>query len=815
MSDERKDLGPGAASAPGPRPVATPVAAPVPAPAGPMVRRLVQPVSGEPVPSVATPLRTVGQFAPDSAHVRALGGTARPAPATGPRLDSRTVFEPVQIRLDSRTCRDLTRASKKEWLLTNGLGGYAMSTIAGLNTRRYHGLLVVPQRGVAHRAVVLSKMDEVLELPGGPVALDTNFYPGVVHPRGFENIESFSTYPFPSIVMAGPGWRLEKTIYLVHGDNTVVVSYRMLAASRARRGKKGKVAPGAAAGEPVDTILRAETAGEAAGVDQSGDDDGVPPLESLKLRVRPLFAFRDIHALSLENDRIQRAVGLRGYEQTGSVARFTPYAEWEPVYLVSPQATFVETSDWYKNMEYPQERYRGQDFREDLWSYGSYEYELRPGNTLSIACTLTPPEKRAPVWPEEREMERRGQILQQSPDDKPFARRLTLATEQFVVRRERDVVTVLAGYPWTVDNARDTLAALPGLFLVPGRFREAKSILRTYARALERGLLPNRLPDGAERLEFGSVDATLWFFVAIFKYLQYTGDFDFVKTELRIPMLETIRYYSEGTKYGIRVDADGMLRCGEPGMSLTWMDARVDDAPVTQRAGKPVEVNALWYNALRVMERLAVRFSIPSDMARFGRMADKLEENFVSVFWNQAAACLHDVVDYDGGDGRIRPNQLLAVSLPFPLLDSESAQSVVRVVTEKLLTPMGLRTLSQDDPDFHGVYDGDAKQRDVALHQGTVWAWWLGPYISALVKANGPAARVEAAKLIKPFEQHLMEDGLGHISEIFWGNAPHWPRGMPAHALAVAELLRAYVEDILGQTPGQKPNVQDSPLRRR
>jgi glycogen debranching enzyme len=257
-----------------------------------------------------------------------------------------------------------------------------------------------------------------------------------------------------------------------------------------------------------------------------------------------------------------------------------------------------------------------------------------------------------------------------------------------------------------------------------------------------------------------------------------------------------------------------MLRCGEPGMSLTWMDARVNDAPVTQRAGKPVEVNALWYNALRVMERLAVRFSIPSDMARFGRMADKLEENFLGVFWNQAAGCLHDVVDHGGGDGRVRPNQLFAISLPFPLLDSESAQSVVRVVTEKLLTPMGVRTLSPDDPDFRGVYDGDPKQRDGALHQGTAFAWLIGPYISALVKANGPAARADAAKLLKPFEQHLAEDGLGHVSEIFWGNAPHWPRGLPAHALAVAELMRAYVEDVLGQTPGQKPNVADSPLRR-
>jgi predicted glycogen debranching enzyme len=779
----------------------------------------------------------------ETAHVRALGGTARPAHAvSGPRFDNRAAFDPVQIRLDARTCRDLTRASKKEWLLANGIGGYAMSTVAGLNTRRHHGLLVAQMRPPIGRAVVLSKMDETLALPSGALALDTNFYPGVVHPRGFENIENFTLYPFPAITFAGSGWRLEKTIDLVHGENTVVVTYRMLPASRSRRvGKRGKA--GIAAGDSsggVAGIVEARDAAEsaaaakasaAAGLDpahaelahavaassaiEPADDGSLAPLESLTLRVRPLFAFRSADGLSEQNDRIDRNVGTRVHEIRGSIARFAPYANWDPVYLVCPQATFVEAPDWYKSVEYPQERYRGLEFRDDLWTYGYYEVELRAGEALTIACTLQPPERRAPVWMPERSMERRGQIIQNSPEDKPFVRRLVLASEQFLVRRDRDVGAVVAGYPWLGDRARDTLISVPGLFLVTGRFREAKSILRAYSRALERGLLPDRLPDAGARPQFGSVDATLWFFIAVFKYLQYTGDFDFVKTELRIPMLETIRYYSEGTRYGVRVESDGMLRSGEPGMALTWMDAMVDGQPVTQRAGKPVEVNALWYNALRIMERLAERFSIPNDMARFGRMADKLEENFLPVFWNERAGCLHDCVDLGGADASIRPNQLFAVSLPFPLLDSESAQSVVRVVTEKLLTPIGVRTLDPEHPDFKGVYDGDPQQRDAALHQGTVWAWLLGPYVSAFVKANGGAARVEAAKLLKPFEQHLAEDGLGQISEIFWGQAPHWPRGCPAHTAAVAEILRAYCEDVLGRIPGQKPNVGEPPLRNR
>jgi predicted glycogen debranching enzyme len=784
--------------------------------------RVSGPAGSSPTPTVsATPSRIGGADGrtPQTAHTRALGGPARPAHASGPRFDTRVAFDPVQIRLDPKTCRDLTRASKKEWLLANGLGGFSTSTVAGLNTRRYHGLLVAQMRPPLGRAVILSKMDETLVLPAGPLALDTNFYPGVVHPRGFEHIEGFSLYPFPSITFSGPGWKLEKTIHLVHGENTVVVSYRMLPATRPRRvGRRGKA--GAAAGDSgVDAGLGAAPSGSTDGASgstsASADDAAIAPYPSLTLRVRPLFALRPADQLSEQNARIDRTVGTRAHEVHGSIARFTPYPDWDPIYLVCPQAQFIEQPDWYKSVEYPQERYRGLEFRDDLWTYGYYEIELETGDALSIACTLHAPERKAMVWPPEREMERRGQLVVQSPDDKPFVRRLALATEQFFVRRDRDVGAVLAGYPWSADVTRDTLIGMPGLFLSTGRHREAKSLLRWYARALERGLLPDRLPDAGVRPQFGSVDATLWFFVAVFKYLQYTGDFDFVKTELRIPMLETIRYYSEGTRYGVRVESDGLLRSGEPGMALTWMDAIVDGKPVTQRAGKPVEVNALWYNALRIMERLAERFSIPNDMARFARMADKLEENFLPVYWNARAGCLYDCIDAGGADASIRPNQLFAVSLPFPLLDSESAQSVVRVVGDKLLTPMGLRTLDPEHPDFKGVYDGDPSQRDGALHQGTVWAWLLGPYVSALVKANGAAARVDAAKLLKPFEQHLLEDGLGHVSEIFWGNPPHWPRGRPEHMLATAEILRAYCEDVLARVPGQKPSVPEPALRSR
>jgi predicted glycogen debranching enzyme len=728
---------------------------------------------------------------PLSAHQRALGSGAVPVPPPPAKRTRPAAFDPVQIRVPEEECRDLARAAKKEWLLANGVGGYAMSTIVGLNTRREHGLLVAALNEPIGRAVVLAKMEETVQVPGASRALDTTYYPGVVHPRGFELCAAFSLYPFPTFVFAGRRWRIEKRVALVHGENTVVVTYRFLPPRPARRGQP--------------TLAEAAADGE----------EGRAPLDRVTLRVRPLFAFRGQRDLAEANERIQKSCGIRPLPNGGAVVRCTPYTEWDPVYLVCPDAGFVEAADWYKRVEYPQDRYRGLEFSEDLWSYGYYEAEIELGQTLTVTTTLHPPETHASHWSEAREVERLVQVMSRASDETPFARRLALAADQFVVRRQRDIPAVVAGYPFLADHVRDTLVALTGLTLVTGRFRDAKAILRAHARALERGLLPKRFPDGSTRPEYGSVDASLWFFIAIFKYLQYTGDFDFVRTEMRIPMLETMRYFEEGTRFGIRVDRDGLLTCGEPGLALTWMDARVGNHPINRRAGKPVEVNALWYNALKVMERLAERFSIPNDMARFARRAEQVEAHFLDAFWNPSTGCLNDVVDVQGSDEAIRPNQILAVALPFPLLDSESAESVVRVVIERLLTPLGLRTLDPGHPEYRGSYEGGEEDRQRASYQGTSWTWLLGPCISALVKARGGPGREQAVRLLEPVQRHLQDDGLGQLSELSWGNPPHWPRGCIAHAAAVGEVLRAYHEDILGRNPGTRPGLSSPSLRKR
>ncbi len=796
---------------------------------------------------------TSANVRPMSAHDRALGsGAMRFAPPPTQRI-SRAHFVPVQIRIGEDECHDLARAAKKEWLVTNGIGGYAMSTVVGLNTRREHGLLVAATRGLAGRNVVLSKMEETVVIPGATRSLDTTFYPGVVHPRGYELSSSFRLYPFPTFVFAGQRWRLEKHVALVHGQNTVVVTYRMQPlpkrrpdstrrpesayASGAAGGKApqptdgtganraaGTAAAGAAARENRGTAVQVTPTGApgtrgtatdpGANAPASADPGVTGPVESLKLRVRPLFAFRDVHQLGERNERIQKNFGSRGVGERGSVVRCTPYPNWEPVYLVCNEAAFVEGPDWYKRVEYPQDRYRGLDYSEDLWSYGYYEIDMHMGESLTIACTMHPPETHATQWSEEREVIRLAQVMAKAPDETPFARRLVLAADQFVVRRERDVPALIAGYPYLTDHVRDTLIAMPGLLLVTGRHRDAKTILRAYARALQKGLLPKRFYDGT-RPEYGNVDATLWFFVAVFKYLQYTGDFDFVRTELRLPLLEVMRYFQEGTRFGVRVDRDGLLQCGEPGIALTWMDARVGDQPVTRRDGKPVEMNALWYNALKIMERLAERFSIPNDMARFARRAEQVEASFYESFWNPDLGCLHDLVTSAGPDAGIRANQILAVSLPFPLLDSESAESVVHVVGEKLLTPIGLRTLEVAHPMFRPTYDGDENERARAAHQGTAWTWLLGAYVTALVKCRGESGRAEAARILDPVQRHLLDDCLGQVSEKSWGSAPHWPRGCPASAAGVGEVLRAYYEDVLGRNPGVRSPIVPPPLRRR
>ncbi|HMD50069.1 MAG TPA: amylo-alpha-1,6-glucosidase, partial [Bryobacteraceae bacterium] len=446
---------------------------------------------------------------------------------------------------------------------------------------------------------------------------------------------------------------------------------------------------------------------------------------------------------------------------------------------------------------------RGLDHREDLYSPLLLRFNLADSRTAIVIASTQQHQAVDARTLKTREIDRREKIVAQAPVDDVLVKALTAAADQFVVARG-DQNTVIAGYHWFTDWGRDTMIALPGLTLVTGRFEVARNILRAFARSMDRGMIPNRFPDAGETPEYNTVDATLWMFQAVWELLRYTGDYDFVRREMFAPLADSIGWHERGTRYGIRVDDDGLLHAGEPGVQLTWMDAKIGDWVVTPRAGKPVEIQALWYNALRVMEHLAFAFDQPDPAAHYRSLADRARASFEQRFWNEHDGCLYDVVHPTEGDRSIRPNQILAASLPHPLIEGEKARRVVDFVERELLTPYGLRTLSPRDPGYKGRCAGDMLARDAAYHQGTVWPWLLGPFLTAYVRVHGNDSQVlaRASRFLDPLREHLRQIGLGQIPEVFDGDPPHSPRGCIAQAWTVSEVLRVYVEGILQRKPG-------------
>ena len=650
------------------------------------------------------------------------------------------------IHLGPDITKDLSRALSREWLETNGLGGWASSTVAGAHTRRYHGLLVAATRPPVGRLVLLSRLDETLRLEHEQVDLGCCLFPGAVHPQGHRHLQSFALAPFPVFTYAFGDLCLRKTVAMLAGEQTTLVVYELLRA------------PG-----PLD------------------------------LELRPFYAGRDYHHLTHANDAL---CGPARFEH-GALS-FRPYQDQPEVHLLAPGAVFEPGPDWYYNFEYPREAERGLDSSEDLFTCGVLRRHLAPGEKLGILASTEDPRGRDAVALLALESKRRERS--KLPPDlgrDPLAAQLARAAGHFLVRRGANRHSIIAGYHWFTDWGRDTMIALPGICLTTGRHAEARSILQAFVEHVSEGMIPNRFPDAGEEPEYNTVDATLWFFVAVYQYLRHTDDYGFAHAELWPALQEIAEWHERGTRYGIRVEPDGLLRAGVEGVQLTWMDAKVGDWVVTPRQGKPVEINALWYNALRVSEHLAARFGEAEKVQRFGRRAEEVRERFEEAFWNEQTGCLFDVIDGETRDPAIRPNQIFALSLPFPLLSGARAGQVLEAVERHLLTPRGLRSLSREDPAYQPHYGGPPVQRDGAYHQGVVWAWLLGPFITALVRQHGPAGRRRARRIIEDLEPHLSEAGLGTISEIFDAEAPFTPRGCIAQAWSVAEILRAYAEDVL------------------
>jgi predicted glycogen debranching enzyme len=655
------------------------------------------------------------------------------------------------IRFSEDVCRNLD-AARREWLETNGIGGFASGTINGCNTRRYHGLLVAAIKPPVARFVLLSRFEETLTVNGRAYELSTNRYPGVVHPQGFRFLTQFRLDPFPIFTFNIDGIELEKTLFMVQGQNTTVAKYKLTGPS-----------------------------GES----------------SVELELRPLIAFRDYHSLTHENNAIDDKVDVEN-----ELLSIAPYQGLPSLYLANNASQVESTGHWYRNFEYEAERERGLDFQEDLFNACVLRFDL---NRKSLAVIIASTERQrvsAAEEYEQSEIVRRRQIVDQVPVKNDFITALATAADQYIVSRD-DQKSVIAGYHWFSDWGRDTMIALPGLTLPTGRFDVARSILRTFAQHVNQGMLPNRFPDAGETAEYNTVDATLWFFEAVRAFFAYTGDLAFVQQELYPVLTDIIDWHLRGTRYGIKLDAAGMLNSGEPGVQLTWMDAKVGDWVVTPRRGKPVEIQALWYNAICVMEELAARIGDDAARKRFNSMADRTKWSFNRLFWNDTGGYLYDVVNSGVPDASIRPNQIFAVSLPHSMLAADRAKQVVAVVQEHLLTAYGLRSLAPTDPQYRARYTGDGASRDGAYHQGTVWPWLIGPFISAYIKVNraSDSARKRAEQWLAPLKEHLSEAGLGHISEIFDGDALPRPVGCIAQAWSVAEIFRAAVENVYGIRP--------------
>ncbi|MBW8879379.1 MAG: glycogen debranching enzyme N-terminal domain-containing protein [Acidobacteria bacterium] len=642
----------------------------------------------------------------------------------------------MSIQLDREITQDFARAAGLEWLETNGLGGWAGTTVAGLHSRRYHGLLVAATQPPAGRTVLLSRLDETLHVEGESFDLGCNQFPGAVAPRGYEYLTSFRKDLFPVFEYEAGGVKLRKTVAAVDGENTTLVLYEVVEA------------PG-----------------------------------PFVLSLRPFLAARDQHALAAANGALSQETPF-----ADGVLRLRPYPEVPELFVAVPGAEFRSNPHWWYRFEYELDRRRGFDFQEDLWTPGVFGLELAHGDRLGVIVSTGNPARRDAFALFDKERKRREKILKALPVQDELARFLALAADGFVVRRGPSQRTVVAGYPWFGERSRDTMIALPGLCLVTGRFEDAKKILRAFAKSLHKGLLPDQLSGkSAEKggePEYTSVDASLWLFVAAWKYLQATGDEAFVRDTLLPALRKVIRTYDRGTLHGIRIEEDGLLAAGEGNVPLTWMDGRIGGRPMTPRHGKAVEVNALWFNALSILAGIEARLGDAAAARTLTQRAGRIHRRFQEVFWNEEAGYLYDVVNGDERDAALRPNQIFALSLPFPVLPRPKATRVLAAVEERLYTPVGLRTLAPDHPDYHAAYEGDPQSRESADHQGTVWSWLLGPYFTALVRVQGAAGRRKALAALAELRPRLGD--------------------CIARAWSVAEVLRAYVEDLQALAPKRK-----------
>jgi predicted glycogen debranching enzyme len=641
-------------------------------------------------------------------------------------------------------CCNLDQAFAREWLVTNGLGGYASSSIAGANTRRYHGLLVAALDPPLRRTVLLAKVGEEVEVDEFAYRLGTNEYEsGTIHPDGYLYLERVELDGMiPTFFYRTPTFLLTKTVWMEHGQNTTYLRYTLSSESR-----------------------------------------------PIRLTLLPFCTYRDAHALIRGSIDWHLSVQERdGGLEIRALPDAVPYRV-----LTAPAMGYTSLDLWYWRFKHRVEQERGLDAVEDLYLPGQFRASLAPGESITLIATTENEDRvdRDGGAALERERARQRGLVAGARDD--MERQLFAAADQFIVERRVENIplqTVIAGYHWFTDWGRDTMIALEGLTLLTDRATVARDILRTFSHYVDQGMLPNRFPETctATKVEYNTIDATLWFFHALDRYISATRDEDLLR-ELFPVLSSVVDWHIKGTRHNIHVDPkDGLLYGGEPGVQLTWMDAKVGDWVVTPRIGKPVEINALWYHSLCLMGKWAAQVGASSET--YGDLAARVRSSF-DRYWYAVGGYLYDVLDGPGGnDATLRPNQIFALSLADDLVSSERAHSILQIFQRDLLTPAGLRTLSPLDPNFHPRFRGDQRERDGAYHRGIIWPWLIGAYVDACLKigADPGAAR--------PFFDNLpallSEAGIGTLGEIHEALPPYRPVGCIAQAWSVAEALRAY-----------------------
>lgn len=682
---------------------------------------------------------------------------------------------------------EFNQATRREWLVTNGTGSYAMGTIAMARTRRYHGLLTVALEPPTHRYMLVAAMDAWVEIHNRRVPLISHdWMAGVVIPDGYRNLEQFLLEGnIPVFRWAVGGVRIEQRIWMAHGENTTYVTWHY-------------------------------THGN----------------QPIRLIIKPLVTYRSHHDRTKGGSSFTVSIAPSVWEQ-GIMLDILPKEDAGsapapdslpfPFRIVTSGGSLAPTNEWWWSFRLTSEGARGLNEEEALFKTGTIEAVLEVGQPLAIACTL---EEKAPAkWEPalKKEQERQKKLLLKAKVEKApgWIQQLVLAADQFLVEQSGDEDThpaIIAGYPWFTVWTRVVMMALPGLTLATGRAEIAAQILQAYAQRFDQGMLPNYWADEPDKpLDYNTVDATLWYFLAVWAYCQAKPD-DKTLIETLYPVLhEAIEWYFKGTRFHIHIDAsDGLLFAGENSFSkhenkgekaaahvttqLTWMDVKISGRALTPRVGKPVEVNALWINALFIMQRLAEKLDKHDEAERYKTHAYRAVESFDKRFWSAIKGWLYDVIDGPGqaigelvNDDTLRPNQLLALSLPFRVLrDAEKSKQVLEVCARELLTSHGLRTLGRDEDEYIGKYSGPDEKRDLAYHQGTVWGWLIGPFISAHYAVYQDVAA--ALSFLRPYEDLVQDHGVGTLSEVFDGDAPYVPHGSIAHAASVAEVLRVWHE---------------------